>query len=269
MGQDSYDLSPLIARAKEGDKKAFIDLLVELDYEQVIRTVVREFVSQIPGYEEDRLFRELVVYVWQAVRYDTFDRLDRWLRRIARDNCRFIQFKERFTNGDGDAFQPYEHLVRNMIRNKFHRITQYGYEDDVVQEVKSRVWEALPAFRKNAGAFKYFLYETTKGCCHKIIEKFIAPSSLCDPLDATESQSTTDSPQNNLASEDLECVRQAIRSLPKKYRKPVVLKECLDFRHQDIAEILNIPQGTSQIRVQRGKSRLKTTLEKSLYNEIL
>ncbi len=79
MGQDSYDLSPLITRAKEGDKEAFVDLLVEFDYEQVIRTVAREYVAQIPGYEEECLFRELVAYAWQGVyqapvRRDTFDR---------------------------------------------------------------------------------------------------------------------------------------------------------------------------------------------------
>jgi len=262
MGQDSYDLSPLIARAKEGDKKAFIVLLVELDYEQVIRAVAREYVSQIPEYEEDHLFRELVIYIWQAfrvspVRHNTFDQ---WLRRITRDNCHFIRFKERFIHGDGDAFQPYEHLVRNIIRNRFHKITKHGYEDDVVQDVKFRVWEALPEFRKNAGAFTNFLYKTTKGCCFKIIDKFIA---RYDSPDLKKSQSTMESNSDSLNSEEIECVRQAIHLLPEEYRKPVVLKEYLDFRHRDIAEILNIPRGTSQVRVQRGKIRLKTILKKS------
>lgn len=264
MGQDSYDLSPFIARAREGDKEAFVNLLVDFGYEQVIQTAVQEYVSQIPGYDEERLFRELAVYVWQAVRHDTFVRFDRWLRRITRDNCRFIQFKERFTNGDGDVFQPYECLVRKMILRKFHRIVKYGYEDDVVQDVKARVWEVLPEFRKNAGAFKYFLYETTKGCCYKIIDKFIVP---CDPPDSNTSQGTMESvPKDDLTSEEMEGVQQAIRSLPEEYRKPVVLKECLELRHREIAEILKIPRGTSQVRVQRGKSRLKTTLQKSLYN---
>ena len=260
MGQDSYDLAPLIVRAKAGDEKAFIDLLVDCNYEQVIRTVAREYASQIPGYSEDRLFQELVVYIWQAVRHDTFNRFDRWLRRITRDNCRFIRFKARFINGDGDAFQPYESLVRNQIRNKFHKITRSGYEDDVVQDVQVRICERLPEFRKNADAFKYFLYKTTRGCCHKIIDKLITPASLCKPLEPDDTH-TPGEMLDPVSFEKRQRVRQAIWSLPEEYRKPVILKECLELRHREISEILDISTGASRTRVKRGKSRLKTALK--------
>lgn len=251
MGQDAYDLAPLLARAKEGEQAAFLELLVDFGYEQEIRTMAREYLPQIPEYDEERLFQELVVYAWQAVRHDRFERFDRWLRRILHDNCRFITFKARFINGDGNAFQEYETLVRRRIRRKFAKISRNGYEDDVVQNVKLRVWQTLSDFRKNAGAFKYYLYETTKGFCHKIIEN---PATNHSP-DVAEA-----SVEDQL-SEEIESVRHAIRLLPEKYKKPLVLKECLAFTHQEIADILSIPRGTSQVRVQRGKTRLKALLE--------
>jgi RNA polymerase sigma-70 factor (ECF subfamily) len=52
-------------------------------------------------------------------------------------------------------------------------------------------------------------------------------------------------------------VRQAVLTLPRRYREPIVL---FYFQHMDVAEtarILGVPEGTLKARLHRGRELLK------------
>ncbi len=54
---DSSHVNELIDHARNGDKQAFIALI--LAYENVIRSIIRSFIRTITGYEEDELVNEI------------------------------------------------------------------------------------------------------------------------------------------------------------------------------------------------------------------
>jgi RNA polymerase sigma-70 factor (ECF subfamily) len=60
--------------------------------------------------------------------------------------------------------------------------------------------------------------------------------------------------------ETFEQVRRAVKTLPAKYREPVVLKYLQQLASDEIAGMLGISEGTLQVRLSRARKKLKVTL---------
>lgn len=56
-------------------------------------------------------------------------------------------------------------------------------------------------------------------------------------------------------------IREALDSLPDRYRLPVILADIEGFKYKEIAEILDIPVGTVMSRLHRGRAALKGQLQ--------
>ncbi len=92
---DSSHVNELIDHARNGDKQAFIALI--LAYENVIRSIIRSFIRTITGYEEDELVNEIIMRAYQiipdfkgrAVEFKS------WLRRTTWGICYNIKEKQK------------------------------------------------------------------------------------------------------------------------------------------------------------------------------
>jgi RNA polymerase sigma-70 factor (ECF subfamily) len=62
-------------------------------------------------------------------------------------------------------------------------------------------------------------------------------------------------------------LREALNSLPARYRIPVILKDMEGFSQEEIAQILKKPVGTIKARISRGRSFLKKRLAKAVDGE--
>ncbi len=62
---------------------------------------------------------------------------------------------------------------------------------------------------------------------------------------------------------DLELLDKGLMALPEGFRTIIVLYEIEGYRHQEIAEMLGIAEGTSKSQLYHGKRRLKTWIEKN------
>jgi RNA polymerase sigma-70 factor (ECF subfamily) len=62
-------------------------------------------------------------------------------------------------------------------------------------------------------------------------------------------------------------LREALNSLPARYRIPVILKDMEGFSQEEIAQILRKPIGTIKARISRGRSFLKKRLAKAVDGE--
>lgn len=68
-----------------------------------------------------------------------------------------------------------------------------------------------------------------------------------------------------LMQEKYRLLRNAVHSLPDKYRLPVLLFYMEDLAIKEIAGILKLPEGTVKSRIHRAKKILKGKLEESFY----
>ncbi len=91
------------------------------------------------------------------------------------------------------------------------------------------------------------------------------PASLLVALDDV-SEPTAPEPDANWFEGELtsERLQTALNDLPVEFRVPVVLFYFENLSYREIAEQLDLPLGTVMSRLSRGKSQLRTKLEKYL-----
>ncbi len=70
-------------------------------------------------------------------------------------------------------------------------------------------------------------------------------------------RSTEDSVLETMVDSD---IKEALESLPEKFRMPVLLADVEEFSYKEIAEILDVPIGTVMSRLHRGRKALQKKL---------
>jgi len=84
---DNPEKPDVIQRAKNGAQEAFLELVI--DHEQVIRSIVRSFIRNLAGYEEDDVVHEVVLHAYNTIAEFHGDEkaFQYFLRRTARGLC--------------------------------------------------------------------------------------------------------------------------------------------------------------------------------------
>ena len=92
----------------------------------------------------------------------------------------------------------------------------------------------------------------------------LAPVITTDDVFFQEHPSTAPGPfENTLQQQTGEQLTAAINSLPDEFSLTILLRDIEGLSYRDVAEILNIPQGTVMSRLSRGRRLLATILSKS------
>ena len=55
-------------------------------------------------------------------------------------------------------------------------------------------------------------------------------------------------------------IENAIRSLPKKFKEMIILRDIQELSYEEISNIANIPLGTVKSRINRGRLKLQEIL---------
>ncbi|MGH7542919.1 MAG: RNA polymerase sigma factor, partial [Gemmatimonadota bacterium] len=146
-----------------------------------------------------------------------------------------------------------EHAAR--VHSLARRMIGPEEADDATQEVFVRVWEKLHTFRGDA-AFGTWL--------HRVAVNLILTRArsrkrhgvwIVDDQEAVLSAST--GPAREWASMDLE---SALARLPDGARQVFVLHDVEGYRHEEIAEMLEMAVGTSKSQLHRARMLLREHL---------
>lgn len=137
-----------------------------------------------------------------------------------------------------------------------HMVRMVGVQDaaDVTQQVFLRVFEKIDTFRRLA-RFETWLFRLAANEAYQYLrrEKRWKHQPLeLEPPDPRSSQ--TDSAESKLLLE------KAIQQLDVELRSIFLLKEVEGLSYQEIASVLNIPEGTVASRLSRARRELRTLL---------
>jgi RNA polymerase sigma-70 factor (ECF subfamily) len=166
----------------------------------------------------------------------------------------------RVLDGDTSAFAAIVERWQGPLINLAYRFCRDRERaEDMAQEAFLRAFRGLKSWRRDA-AFSTWLFALATNVYRTEMRRF-TPESI--PLDDTVSPVSS---LENSASEDdrRSMVQKALRSLPPKYRDPLIL---FYFHDQDVAATarsLELPEGTVKARLSRGRAQLKSKLEKRL-----
>jgi RNA polymerase sigma-70 factor (ECF subfamily) len=175
----------------------------------------------------------------------------------------------RCLNGDESAW---EDLVRQHTRQVYglcFRFTNSAQEaQDLTQDVFLRVFKTIKTFRSSEGSFHTWLARVTRNL-------------LIDHYRRTRQERVTDSieeqlpmleqaggaamarPDQALAGREASEILQAtLQKLSPDLREAVILRDLQEMEYREIAQVLEIPEGTVKSRINRGRAELARLLRK-------
>jgi RNA polymerase sigma-70 factor (ECF subfamily) len=127
--------------------------------------------------------------------------------------------------------------------------------DELTQDVFIRVWQKLGSFRGDA-AFTTWLHRLA---VNVVIERFRSTSAsrlrFIDDADLAAMSAV-----EPVRHSDRMSLETALERLPEGARRIFVLHDVEGYKHDEIAELLNIAPGTSKAQLHRARMLMRRTL---------
>ena len=168
----------------------------------------------------------------------------------------------------GEA-SAWEAIVARFRRRVFHIAYKFtGKHDeaeDLTQEIFLKLFKSLDKFRRDAD-FSTWLSSVARHYC---IDHYRARKRerevLVDDLLAFEmAPASYGNPQRAIEETDSKAqLRRGLDQLPPKLREAVVLRDLQGLSYLEMAERLDLPEGTVKSRINRGREELLRRLRKS------
>lgn len=173
---------------------------------------------------------------------------------------------------DGQAFASLVAKWEEPIRRLAERMTGDAHRaEDIAQEAFARVFAKRKDYQP-ASRFSTWLWRIALNLCHDQLRRTRRRGEI--PLDDEFSEPgpdlnifASDEPSPDTSAADRErhgLVRNALQRLPEPYRAVAILKHYEGLRFREIAEVLDIPEGTVKSRMAEALSRLQDLLAPAL-----
>lgn len=186
------------------------------------------------------------------------------------------------TSAEGrSAPEPAAEAVARLVEEQGGRLYALGLRfcgnaeeaEDMVQETFLRAFRNWESFEGRAQVSTW-LYTIASRVCQRMHRKRSGEpdhlESLEDLLPFGEARmgvipDESEGPlEASLREEGRQRVEAAIAELPLDFRMPLVLKEIVGFRVDEVAHILEIPEATVKTRLHRARLRIRKALEEAL-----
>ncbi len=175
------------------------------------------------------------------------------------------QLLSQFLAGDERAFETlvgrYEAPLRKLV---YGLVRDWALAEDVAQDAFLRVYQKASTFR-GGSPFKAWLCRIAINRAHDELRRIrrkgeiSLESAAIGRLELDEGR--TSSAEALASARELERhVARALSEMRQEYRTALMLREMEGLTYREIAELLEWPLGTVQIRVHRGRLELRSRL---------
>jgi RNA polymerase sigma-70 factor (ECF subfamily) len=167
---------------------------------------------------------------------------------------------QRCLRGDQRAW---EEIVRTYWRRVFNVaykfVGRHDEAEDLTQDIFLKIFKSLDTFDRRAN-FQTWLISVSRNLCidhYRSVRK--ERETIDRHADASELSPVARDPGPISVLEQRDRVlllRQALAGLPETLRSAVVMRDLQELSYQEIAERLNLPEGTVKSRINRGRTEL-------------
>jgi RNA polymerase sigma-70 factor (ECF subfamily) len=138
---------------------------------------------------------------------------------------------------------------------------------DLTQDVFLRVFKTLKSFRAGEGSFVVWLTRLTRNLLidhYRRTRMERASESLDGQLTMLEERGTFAGRTDGLLAgrEASELLQAALAKLSPELRETVILRDVEEMEYREIAQALNVPEGTVKSRLNRGRAELVRILKR-------
>lgn len=178
-----------------------------------------------------------------------------------------LQLIERCLSGEEAAW---EDLVKVHTRRVFAICYRFTGSDssaqDLTQEVFLRIFRSLKSFRAGEGSFAVWLTRLTRNLLidnYRRTKLDRATDSIETQLPMLEESHVASGADRLLAGREAsEALQGALKRLSPELRETVILRDLEELEYREIAQVLNVPEGTVKSRLNRGRAELARILRK-------
>ena len=167
---------------------------------------------------------------------------------------------QRCLNGDQLAW---EQIVRQYWRKVFNVaykfVGKHDEAEDLTQDIFLKIFKSLDTFDRRAN-FQTWLISVSRNLCidhYRSVRK--ERETIDRDVDTGELAPASPEPGPVAALEQRDRVtllRQALARLPDTLRSAVVMRDIQELSYQEIANRLDLPEGTVKSRINRGRTEL-------------
>jgi len=172
------------------------------------------------------------------------------------------QLVERCLSGHDAAWEELVKLHTRRVYSICYRFTNSDSEaQDLTQDVFMRVFKNLKSFRAGEGLFVVWLTRLTRNLLidhyrrtrlDRATESIEDHSATIEETDAMMSRT-----EGMLAGREAsEVLQAALQKLSPELRETVILRDLEELEYREIAQVLNVPEGTVKSRLNRGRAEL-------------
>ncbi len=163
--------------------------------------------------------------------------------------------------GDQASFErlvvKYEASLRRVV---FGLVRDHGLAEDIAQDAFLRAYRKLKRLQ-DGRAFQGWLFTIgLNEARDELRRRSRRPAVPEEVLEAVPDETVAPSDHSSMVSEKGQFLQAVLTDLPKKMLEPLLLKHVQDFTYSEIAEMLQIPMGTVQIRIHRARIKLRQRL---------
>jgi len=165
----------------------------------------------------------------------------------------------------------WEELVRVHTRRVYSVCFRFTGADseaqDLTQEVFLRVFRTLKSFRTGEGTFGVWLNRLTRNLLidhYRRTKQERSTDSIEEQLPRIEeSNAITARTDSMLAGREAsELLQGALKKLSPELRETVILRDIEEMEYREIAQVLQVPEGTVKSRLNRGRAELARLLRR-------
>lgn len=179
------------------------------------------------------------------------------------------QLVERCLSGEEAAWEELVKIHTRRVYALCYRFTGSNHQaQDLTQEVFLRVFRSLGSFRSGQGSFAVWLARLTRN----LLIDYYRRTKLDRVTDSLEGQLPLLEEKNMAGGRTLgllagreasEALQAALAKLSPELREAVILRDLEELEYKEIAQVLNVPEGTVKSRLNRGRAELVRLLRKA------
>jgi RNA polymerase sigma-70 factor (ECF subfamily) len=190
-----------------------------------------------------------------------------WLRR-GKSLDADTHLVERCLSGEEAAW---EDLVRVHTRRVYSICYRFVGSDqeaqDLTQEIFLRVFRSLKSFRAGEGSFAVWLSRLSRNLLidhYRRTKLERSTDSIEEQLPMLEEKTAMSARADGLVAgrEASELLQGALQKLSPELRETVILRDLEELEYKEIAQVLNVPEGTVKSRLNRGRAELARILRR-------
>ena len=174
---------------------------------------------------------------------------------------------ERCLSGQEAAWEDLVKLHTRRVYAICYRFTNSDAEaQDLTQEVFLRVFKRLEELRAGEGLFVVWLARLTQKSADRSLPAEPGMDRATESLEdqvATLEESTAAMARTEgmlAGREASEMLQGALQKLSPELRETVILRDLEELEYREIAQVLNVPEGTVKSRLNRGRAELARIL---------